>query len=71
MVTVTASMPVKAQDEGDCYLMDAPQIGEGWQRKVCSNSDYDSWISPSGEECLLTPSRVLQHVEKVVQKVHQ
>lgn len=46
---------MKAQDEGDCYLIDAPQIGEGWQRRVCSNSDYDSWISPSGEECFANP----------------
>jgi hypothetical protein len=55
-VTVTATMPtIEAQDEeegeGDCQLMDAPNIGEGWQRRVCSNPDYDSYISPSGEEC--------------------
>jgi hypothetical protein len=60
MVTVTATMPtVKAQDEGgdegDCQLMDASEIGEGWQRKVCPNSEYDSWISPSGEECFANP----------------
>jgi hypothetical protein len=24
--------------------MVAPHLGEGWQRRVCSNSDYDSWI---------------------------
>jgi hypothetical protein len=49
----------KAQDEGEgeCQLMDAPQIGEGWQRRVCSNSDYDSWISPSGEECFANPGQ--------------
>lgn len=46
---------VKAQDEEDCQLMDATDIGEGWQRKVCPNSDYDSWISPSGEECFANP----------------
>jgi hypothetical protein len=39
-----------------CQVMDAPQIGEGWQRRVCSNSDYDSWISPSGEECFGNPA---------------
>jgi hypothetical protein len=57
-VTVTATMPtVKAQDEeegeggdeGECQLMDASE--EGWQRRVCTNSDYDSWIKPDGTEC--------------------
>ena len=48
--------PAYAQDdEGECQLMDAPHLGEGWQRRVCSNSDYDSWISPNGEECFANP----------------
>jgi hypothetical protein len=42
-------------DEEECQLMDAPQLGEGWQRKVCPNSDNDSWISPNGEECFANP----------------
>ena len=25
--------------------------GEGWQRKVCYDSDYESWIRPDGTEC--------------------
>ena len=32
-----------------------PHLGEGWQRRVCSNSDYHSWISPNGEECFANP----------------
>ena len=42
---------VAQDEEGECQLMDAPQLGEGWQRRVCQNSDYDSWISPDGDEC--------------------
>jgi hypothetical protein len=62
-VTVTATMPtVKAQDEeeeqrkdeGECQLMDASE--EGWQRRVCPNSDDDSYINPNGEECFANPA---------------
>jgi hypothetical protein len=51
-ITIQDQPQAQAQDgEGECEIMDAPNIGEGWQRRVCSNPDYDSWISPSGEEC--------------------
>jgi hypothetical protein len=56
VVTIQGQPRAQAQDdEGDCQLMDAPHLGEGWQRKVCPNSEYDSWISPSGEECFANP----------------
>jgi hypothetical protein len=61
MLMVTVTMPtVKAQDEeegegeGECQFMDASE--EGWQRKVCPNSDYDSYINPNGEECFANPA---------------
>jgi hypothetical protein len=61
MVTVMVTMPtVKAQDEeegegeGGCQFMDASE--EGWQRRVCPNSDDDSYINPNGEECFANPA---------------
>jgi len=42
-------------EQGECKIMDASNIGEGWQRKVCPNPDEDSFISPSGEECFANP----------------
>jgi hypothetical protein len=55
MLMVTIIGQVKAQDEGECTLMPAPHLGEGWMRNACPNSDDDSWISPSGEECFANP----------------
>ena len=45
----------RREGEGECKLIDAPHLGEGWQRNACPNSEDDSWISPSGEECFANP----------------